>query len=202
MTAAQIQAAQGILTNAWQAVWGRAPTPRELAFTTAIASLETGFGRAGQFAALAAKGQYNWGALEHVPNADGSCPAGTAGGQDAGNARCFYVYPSDLAAATAFVHTLTKTHWPGVVPAMNSGTSLDVATAMTQAPAYFEAKPAAYAALMDKQGVAIPASPASGVPWGWLFLAGLGGAAWYAHAHPAQAAAFVRPLTRWAGLSR
>lgn len=126
--------ARQILTEAWRQVWGRSPTDRELLYSAAIAFLETGYGRAGQFGQLAARGQYNWGALERRPSADGTCPPGTAPGGDQG-AVCFYVFPSDVAAASAFLKTLTKKHWP-VVEAMR-GTPEDVATAMRVFPPYY-----------------------------------------------------------------
>jgi hypothetical protein len=131
MTHAQ---ARQILAQAWRRVWGRAPTARELTYAAAIANLETGYGRAGQFGQLAARGQYNWGALERRPDASGQCPPGTALGSDQGSV-CFYVFPDDVSAATAFVTTLTKKHWP-VIAAMR-GTPLDVARAMRVPPAYY-----------------------------------------------------------------
>lgn len=183
MSGLSVAQASDILTQAWRAVWGRSPTQRELTYSLAIAWLETGFGRAGQFGTLAAQGQYNWGALERVPGPGGVCPPGTAGGQDAGNSRCFYVYGSDVAAATAFIHTLTKTHWPGVVPAMNSGSPTDVANAMGQPPAYFEAPAATYAAGIANAakhiGVSIPSPSGSAVPWLLVAGAGIAAFAWY-----------------------
>ena len=183
--------ADDALAQGWQQVWGRAPTAGERVYALAIANLETGFGRTGQFGALAAQGQYNWGALERARSADGTCPAGTVPGSDAGNSRCFFVYPSDAAAAAAFVHTLTKTHWPGVVPAMNGGTPTDVANAMKQAPAYFEAPASTYAAAiagsLHSLGLAVPAASSAGSGLGWLLVLGVaGGAAWYVHRHGVQ----------------
>lgn len=127
--------AREILRTAWQNVHGRAPTARELLYSQAIARLETGYGRAGQFGALAARGQYNWGALQtRSKSADGECPPGTAPGSDQGSV-CFFVYPTDVAAAAAFLTTLTKKHWP-VIEAMR-GTPEDVARAMRVPPAYY-----------------------------------------------------------------
>ena len=134
MTHAQ---AREIVRRAWRRVHGRDPSERELVYAQAIASLETGYGRTGQFAAMAARGRYNWGALQRgVPGADGSCPAGSEPGLDASRPRCFLVFNSDEEAAAAFLHILTKTCWP-VVSAMR-GTPEDVATAMRVRPVYYE----------------------------------------------------------------
>lgn len=127
--------AREILREAWTRVHGRAPTSRELLYAQAIARLETGYGRAGQFGALAARGQFNWGALETRAPADGVCPAGTAPGNDQGSV-CFFVFSSDVDAAAAFVRTLTKKHWP-VLAAMKTGSPEDVASAMRVSPPYY-----------------------------------------------------------------
>lgn len=129
--------ARAIVDAAWRRVHGRAPTQAELTYAQAIALLETGYGRTGQFAAMAARGQYNWGALERRPNADGSCPAGTAPGIDQGSV-CFLVFPSDVEAAAQFIRTLTTRHWPTVM-AMR-GSPEDVATAMRVPPVYYEGR--------------------------------------------------------------
>ena len=135
MTHAQ---AREILRTAWRQVHGRAPTEAELTYSAAIASLETGYGRAGQFGALAARGQYNWGALERRRSADGTCPPGTAPGSDVGQV-CFYVFDSDVEAAAAFLRTLTVRR-PAVTAAMR-GSPEDVARAMRLSPAYYEGPP-------------------------------------------------------------
>lgn len=127
--------AREIVRQAWRRVHGRDPTDRELAYTQAIASLETGYGRAGQFGALAARGQYNWGALERRRLPSGECPDGTAAGTDEGPV-CFYVFPSDVEAAAAFIRNLTTRHWP-TLQAMNQGEAEDVARAMREPPAYY-----------------------------------------------------------------
>lgn len=121
--------------EAWTGLYGKAPSARQAQYAQAIAFLETGYGRAGQFGALAERGQYNWGALERRRDANGDCPPGTAPGSDQGSV-CFYIFPSDVAAAKAFIHTLTQTHWPGVIPAMD-GSPEDVAAAMRKSPAYY-----------------------------------------------------------------
>lgn len=125
--------------QAWRDLYGQEPTDNQVLYAQAIAYLETGYGRAGQFGSLASQGLYNWGALETRRSADGSCPAGTAPGSDQGSV-CFYVYDSDEKAAKAFLHTLTQTHWPGVISAM-SGSPEDVATAMRQPPPYYAGLP-------------------------------------------------------------
>jgi hypothetical protein len=123
-----------IVADAWRDEHGRSPTYKEALYTQAVALLETGYGRAGQFRALADRGLHNWGALERSRNADGSCPEGTAPGTDLGKV-CFFVYPTDRAAARAFIRTLTKRHWP-TIEAMR-GTPEDVARAMRVPPAYY-----------------------------------------------------------------
>ena len=127
-----------IVREAWYKIHGREPTTLETLYTQAIASLETGYGRAGQFAAMAANGQYNWGAEQRRRGADGECPPGFASGIDQGQV-CFYVFPSDVDAAAAFIRTLTKTKWD-IIPAM-TGSPEDVATAMRRAPAYYGGPP-------------------------------------------------------------
>lgn len=120
--------AAAIVAEAWRRVHGRDPSALERTYAQAIARLETGYGRAGQFGAMAANGQFNWGAEQRRPGADGECPPGFAGGVDQGNV-CFFVFPSDVEAAAAFLRTLTKTRWTGVVDAMR-GSPEDVATSM------------------------------------------------------------------------
>lgn len=143
MTHAQ---AREIVRAAFQRVHGRAPSDAEATYAQAVAFLETGYGRAGQFGALAAQGAYNWGALERARNADGSCPAGTMPGSDVGEV-CFYVFPDDVSAATAFVRTLTvgsgrtAARGAATLAAMRGGSPEDVATAMRVPLAYYEGRP-------------------------------------------------------------
>ena len=134
MAALSHSQARTIVRDAWRLVHDREPTDNELLYTQAIALLETGYGRIGQFAAMADRGQFNWGALERRRLPDGSCPRGTAPGTDVGQV-CFYVYESDTLAAAAFIRTLTKRHWP-VIQAMQ-GSAEDVARAMRVPPAYY-----------------------------------------------------------------
>ena len=144
--------ASRILSSAFSKVVGRAPSSDELAKVQAVAWLETLYGRGGQFAKLAQAGKFCWGALQKVPNADGSCPSGTSPGFDASNARCFYVFGSDESAANAFVGTLLTGKFsgaparPSTVAAL-SGSPLDLANEM-KAHGYFEATPDAYAKLV------------------------------------------------------
>ena len=134
MAAVSHAQAREIVRTAWRLNHEREPTEGELLYAQAIALLETGYGRIGQFGAMAARGQYNWGALEGRRRPDGSCPEGMVPGSDQG-AVCFYAFDSDLHAATAFIRTLTKRHWP-VVQAMQ-GSPEDVARAMRVPPAYY-----------------------------------------------------------------
>lgn len=192
--------AANIVHQAWQQVWGRAPTDRELAYAQAVAFLETGYGRIGQFAQMADRGQYQWGALERAQNADGSCPPGTAPGVDQGNV-CFYVYSSDVAAATAFLKTLTRGKWPNVVNAMNTGSAVDVATAMYypngpgSTPHYFAGSSGSDQDRINTYAKAIgnalatagysnlPAGGASSSGGSLLVMGALGLAAGYAYVH-------------------
>ena len=187
MSLSHAQAAN-IIVQAWQRVHGRAPTHNELVYTQAVALLETGYGRLGQFGLLAARGQFNWGALERRRNADGTCPPGTAAGTDLGQV-CFFVFPDDVSAATAFIKLLTKGHWP-TIPAMK-GTAEDVATAMRAPPPYYTGtahteaeKISAYANGIKNALKTIGATPkkesggGSGLPI-LLILVGLGYAAYH-----------------------
>lgn len=201
--------ARQIVRQAWTSVWGREPTASELDYAQAIALLETGYGRSGQFAQMAANGQFNWGALERSRSADGTCPPGTSPGVDAGNPRCFFVFSSDVAAAAAFIRLLTKSHWP-VVQAM-SGSPRDVAQAMKVSPAYYEAPVDQYAAAITNALARIRASgastvtprPATGAALGTLVgLGALAIAGWVAwQERDALAAGFAR-ASRELGLSR
>ena len=181
--------AREIIRRAWRRVHGRDPSERELVYAQAIAALETGYGRSGQFAAMAARGRYNWGALQRPRNSDGSCPSGTEPGFDVG-AKCFLVFDSDEEAAAEFLRLLTTRHWP-VVQAMR-GSPEDVATAMRVRPAYYEGlggseqdrisyyaraiRNAAAAAGSNLQGAsaAIPGA----VPWASLGLLAVGTYLW------------------------
>lgn len=118
-----------VIRDAWLKVWGREGTPKEILYSQAIASYETGYGRLNQFAQFAKEGKFNWGAEQRKPNADGTCPPNFVLGKDQGNV-CFYYFPSDVEAAAAFLKTLTKSPLrPDTVAAM-AGTPEDVARAM------------------------------------------------------------------------
>ena len=140
-----------IVVEAWRRVHGRAPTRDELVMMMAVASLESNYGRAsGQHATWASQGLYTWANAEIHRKPEAQCPAGVGPrgerwvpGSDAGNARCFRVWPSDVAAAIDLVELLTKRHWP-VVAAMGQGPEA-VAQAMKKPPAYYEADVAIYA---------------------------------------------------------
>lgn len=194
--------AHAIVDQAWRNVHGRSPSALESLYAQAIARLETGYGRAGQFAAMAARGQFNWGALERRPGSDGACPAGTAPGRDQGDV-CFFVFPSDVAAATEFVRNLTgplgrlAARNVGIVRAMR-GSPEDVARAMRVSPAYYagfasteEGKVTAYATAIRRSsdaiaagGVPVPALTGGGSKTTAILLGlGLLGAAGYVYAY-------------------
>lgn len=125
-------AAADVLRQAWVRVWGRQPTDLELLYAQSIAWLENRYGRAGQFATFADAGHYNWGSLHY--KASPPCPEGSVEGVDQGPV-CFTSFPNDVDAAAAFVHVLTKQHWP-VIQAM-TGSPEDVAAAMRVKPPYY-----------------------------------------------------------------
>lgn len=130
VTALSQSDANSLVRAAWQAVWNGAPSDSEAAYTQAVAWLENQYGRAGQFNAMAARSQFNWGSL-HAAGTPPNCPAGSAPGSDVGKV-CFRVFPTDLLAATAFVRELTanqKYSRSRVKDAM-TGTPEDVAQAM------------------------------------------------------------------------
>lgn len=183
--------AHDIVVRAWTAVHGREPTDDEARYTQAIALLETGYGRAGQFGRfLDDNGGYNWGALERRRNADGTCPAGTLPGSDAGNSRCFYVFPDDVSAAKAFIKNLTVSfpaRAANILTAMNGGTPEDVAEAMKNPPsvAYYEAPSATYAKgirnALANLGAGVPGNSSSVGSKSLLLLAIVGGSAYAAY---------------------
>lgn len=188
-----------IARSAWEKVHGRAASENEVAFVLAIADLETGFGRIGQFAKFAAQGKYNWGALETRAQG-GSCPAGTLPGNDLGSV-CFYVYDSDEAAAKAFIWNLTANpkfaaRNAAVLAAMKTGDPTEVARAMrVQAPYYSgypnqseEQKIAYYAsAIRSHMPSSLPvASYATGSALGTLLFLALAGGGLYVYKNELQ----------------
>jgi hypothetical protein len=148
--------ANQIVKRAFQKIAGRAASDQEAAYCQAVAWLETMYGRGGQFATLFAKGTVNWGALETARPSSGVCPPGTSLGTDQGQV-CFFVYPSDDAAAEAFLTTLlTANRTPGKSPVQAkmiqamAGSPLDVASAMKDF-AYYGVTRAKNAALAETQ---------------------------------------------------
>lgn len=180
---------RAITLGAWQAVHGTDPSDDQLSYTMAIARLENNFGRAGQFAAFAADGDYNWGSLH--ANARPPCPDGSRQGSDQGNV-CFKVFGSDEAAAKAFVYELTANPHFGrqnVAAAMDGGSPEDVAQAMKGAK-YFTAPTATYASAIRSNLAALGADVPDGGGGGsssfgrFAVVAGLLGAgAWYVQKH-------------------
>lgn len=129
--------ARKILAEAYRKVFHKEPSDGELDFGLATAFLETRYGRdIGQFAKWASKGQYNWGALESgVPDDDRTMRAfKNAGlhpikdrGTDAKRSVYFYLFPSDLEAAQAFLMTWGK---PDTLKAAKLNSSIGVSKAM------------------------------------------------------------------------
>lgn len=158
--------ARVLLNEAWKAIHGIYPTKNQLDAAQAIASLETVYGRAGQFAQWAMEGKFNWGALQRARNADGTCPPGMQPGQDALNPaainpRCFFIYPSDFEAAKAYLRVLTV-NFPvraaAVVKAMATGDLIQVAQAMRNsdpAHAFFELDANEYGRRLAARAVSI-----------------------------------------------
>lgn len=185
MTHAQ---ARQIIIRAWRRVHGRDPSESEILYTQAVAWLENQYGRAGQFAAFAANGQFNWGSLERRKTGE-TCPPGTVEGSDLGTV-CFFVYPTDEEAAAAFIRNLTARHWP-TIQAMR-GSPEDVATAMRVRPAYYEGYSGSenqriqtYANAIRNSirafGANIPSNQNSNSLFPWFLILGSAGAAfwWY-----------------------
>jgi hypothetical protein len=180
--------ARAIVERAWLAVHGRAPSQRETLYTLAIASFETGYGRAGQFGKLAARGLYNWGAEQTSPAA-GVCPPGTAPGGDTFDGRpvsvCFYTSATDDGAAVRLIRTLTvafPARARAILEAMASGAASDVAAAMKVQAPYYTAPLETYARGLagklptiarDAQLVELPAT-LTGVVGTLALLLGLG----------------------------
>ena len=152
--------AADIIRQAWLKVHGTEPKGMQVPYTQAIALLETGYGRIGQFAQMAAEGKYNWGNIERVRDPDGSCPAGWAPGFDQ-KPVCFRVFPTDVEAAAEYVKQLTLPYpvkpvsdrdrafvqrRQGTRDAMVSGTPEDVSNAMhTPASVAYSASHGTYA---------------------------------------------------------
>lgn len=110
------ETAREILRRTYVRKFGRDPSPGELDFAASTAYFESGYGRYGgadwakpaQFAQWAARGRYNWGAIERgTPPCEGvgGCPGKPvekAAGVDAGRGSCFCLYATDDDAADAF----------------------------------------------------------------------------------------------------
>lgn len=143
--------AREILRQAWTNLHGSTPDDQQLAYAQAVALLETGYGRIGQFANMASQGIFNWGALQKQNPSGGACPPGTFPGGDTFQGKpvkvCFFGYPTDVQAAQSFLKTLTKSfpaRSAAVLAAMH-GSPMDVALAMRVSPAYYTAPAASYA---------------------------------------------------------
>ena len=167
--------ARSILASAFQSVMGRSASISELSYSQAIAWLENGYGRAGQFAAMAADGDYNWGSL-HARGSPPDCPAGSRAGSDQGQV-CFQVYPTDEQAAAAFLRVLVRNR-PSVLAAM-SGSPEDVAHAM-KVSGYYTAPESTYAAAIRSAVKATGGTTGSSSSSSLVLLA-LAGAAYYAY---------------------
>lgn len=144
--------ALAIVREAWRRVHGREPTTNELVFTTAIAFVESAYGRApGQHAAWASRGLYTWGNLELPP----PCRDGWVLGTDSGQSKCFLVRSTDVAAAVDYIGLLSR-KWPVALSAMRTGRAADVVRAMkTGAAPYFSGDEGSYARLLDASAARI-----------------------------------------------
>jgi len=144
--------ARDVLRAAYGRLFGRTPSEGELDFGLATAFFETAYGRAGaadwanpgQFARWAARGRYNWGALERA-RVGGACAPGSATirghypalaptvavelgeGVDAGRPVCFLLFDSDDAAAEAFLRVWGA---PDTLAAAATGSASEVSRAM------------------------------------------------------------------------
>lgn len=136
--------ARRIVVDAWRRVHGRDPSDLEASYAQAIAWFENQYGRAGQFAAFSANGQFNWGSL-HARGTPPDCPSNSVEGFDV-RPVCFLAFADDTSAAASFIRTLTAAsgttaaRTAATLEAMN-GSPEDVAAAMRTPPAYYEGPP-------------------------------------------------------------
>lgn len=129
--------AREILKKAYKNLFHKEPTDGEIDFGLATAFFETQYGLApGQFSNWANDGKYNWGALETgIPGKERTLEAfKSAGlhptkgiGNDAGRKVYFYLFPSHLEAATAFLMSWGK---PDTLKAAATGSAFNVAKSM------------------------------------------------------------------------
>jgi hypothetical protein len=159
--------AREILRQAWINLFGSGPDDSQLAYAQAVALLETGYGRIGQFANMASQGIFNWGALQKQNPSGGSCPPGTFPGGDTFQGRpvnvCFFGYSTDVEAAQSFLKTLVKSfpaRSAAVLAAMH-GSPLDVALAMRVSPAYYTDPATKYASAITNALHTMGVSPSS-----------------------------------------
>jgi hypothetical protein len=222
--------AREILRQAWTNLHGSAPSEQQLAYAHAIALLETGYGRVGQFANMAAQGIFNWGALQKAMPAGGVCPMGTFPGKDTFQGQvvdvCFFGFPTDVEAAQSFLKTLTKSfaaRSTAVLLAMH-GTPEDVALAMKTPPAYYTDPAGKYAiaitnalrqiaaggagpSVSPTKAVALTAPLAGVAAFGLtLFVLSVGTAASYwlseRHRKSSRAAGAARSIGAWSSSRR
>jgi len=136
--------ARQILKEAYVKLFHKEPSDGELNFGLATAFFESGYGRAGaanwakpgQFARWAREGLYNWGALEtSIAGPEktfakfksmGLHPVKKLG-RDAGRPVYFYLFPSDLEAAQAFLLSWGR---PDTLKAAATGSPKAVAASM------------------------------------------------------------------------
>ncbi len=97
-----------VLSDAFQRVYGRAPSRAELLAAGAGTMLETTFGRGQQFLKLANAGMFNYGAEQ---KGRPPCGPGFSAGSDVGQV-CFYVFSNDDDAADHMLQILKKTGIP------------------------------------------------------------------------------------------
>lgn len=146
-----------VIREAFKRIHGRWPSETERALAQAVAHLETGYGRIGQFAGWPSRGLYNWGNVERQRNGDGSCPSGYEPGQDQGPV-CFRVFPNDVEAAAHYLRVLSDPNYGSAgikernrrtLLALGAGDPAAVASAMKYGgpgTAYYAAPEAGYAA--------------------------------------------------------
>jgi hypothetical protein len=202
--------AADIVRAAFVREMGRQPTEAERALLQAVAWGESHYGRApGQHAAWVSEGKVTWGNIEVQRRADGTCPAGTLPGKDAGNDRCFVVDDSDVDAARRMIHTMLlmglangtqrerdfHARSGGIAAALATGDPRQLARAMKHpaSVAYYEAPEETYAkllgdtlALVDREvprsAAPPPDSRVSGLGvfrWGLIVAAGYGAWRWW-----------------------
>lgn len=113
--------ASGIVTQAFQRVMGRQPTPAELQIVMAVSDLESSYGRGwGKGQSTGGQGSHNWGAIQSTSKTDSSFSHGDSSSQGKYIAK-FKSYPDDISGAADVVNNLFKASRKQHLPDPESG---------------------------------------------------------------------------------